>query len=139
MPKQMLFYVENTARKHRRQGNDLSAGRRAGMNQNRCLILYISVKTKEPIDEETERLVRMDVNMAIWKALDERLPRDVCCTVDPSFQSEREKLLDRFVTFRMISNVKIEDESPGNYYTALDAWKEFELLLEELRQQAGDR
>jgi hypothetical protein len=48
---------------------------------------------------------------------------------------ERERVLNKLVAFRMISNVKIEDESPGNYYTSLDAWKEFELLLEELRQK----
>jgi hypothetical protein len=49
-------------------------------------------------------------------------------------KEEREKVLEKFVAFRMIANVKIEDETEGNYYTSVNAWREFELLLEELRQ-----
>jgi hypothetical protein len=49
-------------------------------------------------------------------------------------QAERKNVLEKFVAFRMIANVKIEDETEGNYYTSVNAWREFELLLEELRQ-----
>jgi hypothetical protein len=65
-----------------------------------------------------------------------------CCTSHSSAQSgqsirqdERDKVLDKLITFRMTTNVKIEDETLGNYYTSLDAWKDFELLLEELRSK----
>lgn len=85
-------------------------------------------------DEDAERLFRShpynpQAEQGLWTT-DELIQHEKMAT-----DAEREKVLEKFVAFRMIANVKIEDETEGNYYTSVNAWREFELLLEELRQE----
>lgn len=77
-----------------------------GEEGNGCLKYIVEVKTKSPIDERTKIVVVRNINLNIWKALDEHLPKDICCSVysqDPEHdnqmreegaKAERERVLD---------------------------------------------
>lgn len=61
----------------------------------------VLIRTKEPIDEDTERIVTRTINLNIWKTLDKCLPRGINCIVDGNAKStgkvldELEKWIDR--------------------------------------------
>lgn len=52
-----------------------------GEEGNGCLKYIVEVKTKSPIDERKKTIVVRNINLNIWKALDEHLPKDICCSV----------------------------------------------------------
>ena len=95
-----------------------------GEEGNGCLKYIVEVKTKSPIDERTKIVVVRNINLNIWKALDEHLPKDICCSVysqDPEhdnqmreegakaerekWQAEREKLIS--VIDEKIANARV--------------------------------
>ena len=76
---------------------DGCAQKEAVMITQRCLDYTVSVKTKEPIDEDIADKVRREINLGIWKTLDDVLPREINCIVDSISYSniiERDKVLD---------------------------------------------
>jgi hypothetical protein len=40
----------------------------------------LEIKTKDPISEDNERIIKRHINLAVWKVLDE-LPDGVDCSV----------------------------------------------------------
>jgi len=47
----------------------------------KCLNYVLEIRTKDLISEDTERVVKRHINLAVWKVLDEDLPSDVDCSV----------------------------------------------------------
>ena len=46
-----------------------------------CLNYLLEIKTKDPIDEDCDRIVKRKINLAVWGTLDKVLPKNVCCSV----------------------------------------------------------
>lgn len=47
----------------------------------KCLNYLLEIKTKDPISEDDERVIKRHINLSVWKVLDDELPEGIDCSV----------------------------------------------------------